>query len=118
MIPTIESFLFSTFQIFNTLNQISLFVVSSNVSEKLQEINSVMDWGFFSNSFNTDFKSWKARFDEARSKKSLKYLLPLAPDCSWLATAFNREPLQEIVLMTRKCMPSRKCMPPGLCMVQ
>lgn len=56
-----------------------------------------MDWGFFSNSFNTDFKSWKAGFDEARSKKTLKYLLPLAPDCSWLASAFNREPLQEIV---------------------
>ena len=56
-----------------------------------------MDWGFFSNSFNTDFKSWKTGFDEARSKKTLKYLLPLAPDCSWLETAFNREPLQEIV---------------------
>ena len=92
MITTIESFLFSTFQIFNTL-----FIASSNVLRESEN----MDWGFFSNNFNTDFKSWKAGFDEARSKKSLKYLLSLAPDCSWLATAFNREPLQEIVSMTR-----------------
>ena len=59
-----------------------------------------MDWGFFSNSYNTDFKSWKIAFDDARSKKTLKYILPLAPDCSWLVTAFNREPLQELVPKT------------------
>ena len=56
-----------------------------------------MDWGFFSNSFNTDFKHWKIAFDDARSKKTLQYMLPLVPDCTWLVTAFIREPLQEFI---------------------
>ena len=96
MIATKESFLFSTFHIFNTL-----FIESSaSTLENLNFLKNKMDWGFFSNSYNTDFKSWKIAFDDARSKKTLKYILPLAPDCSWLVTALNREPLQELVPKT------------------
>ena len=79
MIATKESFLFSTFHIFNTL-----FIESSaSTLENLNFLENKMDWGFFSNSYNTDFKSWKIALDDARSKKTLKYVLPLLRDLNY-----------------------------------